>query len=831
MEPLHVRNFRIPVFVFVGWILLLEFPGSSDLVRSPYSGLETENLVVQNVRAAGPNAGADIRRGDVIVAVDGRPVRNYNHLRHLIRQNTTHAPQAYAFDRDGKPVTVRVNYVQIPASIVYRRFASLVVGFTFLLMGLFVLLRRFDSVGILFSLNCAIFAYFLSDHPVAPSAFLQIATELFQDAVMLAFPAVFLHFFLVFHDRPRGISRRTRVRRAVALYTLPVVLYAVSAYFAIRSFLLISPPSAAVDLILTASTLYMSAYLIASLFVFIRNYRSSSRAQKQKLRIAIAGTTIGILPFLATTVWRQIATGSNTPLEFISVLALSFISISFAYAILKHGAIELNIVLRRSLGYAFLAGTIVVTYYGVVNLLGDFLQKEFTLGSTSSTVFSMITILIIALIFAPARNIIQRVVDRLFRKDDYDYKHEVLEFGRRLSRKLKRKEIRDYFCERAGTLLGVTFIAYYTPRTGGGEWTLEHTCGDAPDLPPLFPIDSLLGRYFSRYKKPLMVEYLDYSWGRRNLDATSTGFLDSSRAAVCVPVMTSDSTIAAVVLGAKSSGRLYTRTDSLLLERFAAQLALVLENAELHEATIEQERLKNELMLAREIQLSLLPKDSPHHPAIEMEGRMASSDEVGGDYFDYFELESDRIGVCIGDVNGHGVPAAMLMSSIQAVFKNLALKDRMNPSDLVSELNHYLCGSAKNDQFATFFYGILDLSDSTFTYANAGHCPALLLKPAYADRLGEGGMPLGVNRAQVYREGTARVESGDMLCLYTDGVTEQTGENEQEFGESGLIDFLRANRNLPLSQLQDTLFARVLDFGQGVQHDDVTCIIAHHNAV
>ncbi|MEE9271532.1 MAG: SpoIIE family protein phosphatase [Candidatus Krumholzibacteria bacterium] len=830
MEPLHVQKLRIPVLLFMGGIVLLTFPGSRDLIQSPYSGIETQNLVVQNIQALGPNADAGIRRGDLIVSVQGTPVRNRNHLRHLIRPNTAFAPQGYTFDRDGRTVAVQVRYTRIPAAIVNRHFASVLVGFTFLVMGLLVLLRRADSVGILFSVNCAIFAYFLSDKPVPPSTFLQLSGELFHDLVMLGFPAVFLHFFLVFHDRPHSLGRRARVRRAVAIYTLPAVIYIVSSFFAVRSFLLLPASQLAVQFIIIASTLYMAVYLITSLVVFIRNYRASSRAQKQKLRIAITGTTVGILPFLGTTVWRQIATGTNTPLEFVSVLSLSFISISFAYTILKHGAIELNIVLRRSLGYAFLAGIIVATYYGVVDLLGNFLKQEFTLSSAMSTAFSMVTIVILALLLAPARSMVLRVVDRLFRRNDYDYMHEVLEFGRQLSKKLKKTEIRDLFCERVTALLDVSFLACYTPNGEDSDWRLDHVCGEAASAPELFPRGSLLDRYFSRYKKPLMVEYLDYDWGRRHLDRTSTDFLRSSRAAVCLPVVASETIIGAVVLGAKNSGRLYTQTDSLLLERFAAQLGLVLENAALHEATVEQERLKSEVMLAREIQLSLLPKESPRHPAIEFLGKMTSSEEVGGDYFDYFALGSDRFGVCIGDVNGHGVPAAMLMSSIQAVFKNLAVKDKMNPGELVTELNRYLCGNGKDDQFATFFYGTVDMVDSTFTYSNAGHCPALLLKRSYADRLGEGGMPLGVDAGQTYQEGRTRIEPGDTLCLYTDGIIEQTNPDDEEFGENGLIEFLRANRNLPLSRLQEMLFARVLAFGRGVHHDDVTCIIAHHKA-
>jgi sigma-B regulation protein RsbU (phosphoserine phosphatase) len=283
-----------------------------------------------------------------------------------------------------------------------------------------------------------------------------------------------------------------------------------------------------------------------------------------------------------------------------------------------------------------------------------------------------------------------------------------------------------------------------------------------------------------------------------------------------------------IVVGAKRSGLLYSRTDSELLETFSEHLGLVLENAELHEATIEQERLKNEVLLAREIQLNLLPKAPPKHERLELHGRMESSVEVGGDYYDFFDVARDRIGVVIGDVSGKGVPAAMLVASLQAVFKNLAHRDRMTPSQVMEELNRYLCGAAKAGQYATIFYGIFELDTSTFTFCNAGHCPALLVRPGYADRLGEGGLVLGIDPAHRYEEGRVRIDGGDTICFYTDGITEQMGAKGQEYGERRLIDFLRANRNLPLGSLQESLFASVLAFGEGRQDDDITVIIARY---
>jgi sigma-B regulation protein RsbU (phosphoserine phosphatase) len=172
----------------------------------------------------------------------------------------------------------------------------------------------------------------------------------------------------------------------------------------------------------------------------------------------------------------------------------------------------------------------------------------------------------------------------------------------------------------------------------------------------------------------------------------------------------------------------------------------------------------------------------------------------------------------------------MLMSSLQAVFKNLAMRDRMHPSDVMNEVNKYLCSNGKPEQFATFFYGILDLENSTFTFCNAGHCPALLVKRDYVDRLGEGGMILGIEPAKRYAEGRVRIDPGDVICLYTDGVTEQTNAGGDQFGETGLIEFLRANKNRPLSDLQESLFASILAFGNGRQDDDITNVITRYKA-
>jgi sigma-B regulation protein RsbU (phosphoserine phosphatase) len=786
------------------------------------------NLVVQNVAPDGPNSASAIHRGDEILAVSGERARNLNHLRYLVSRNTSLAPQDYTLRRGNDHIVETVRYGPVPASQVYRRFAVLLVAFTFLVMAVLVLVRRGDQIGTLFALNCAILAFFLSDRPILGTTWLQLGGELLEDALILAFPATFLHFFLVFHDRPNRPHRRAHVGRSATLYLIPALLYAVGTILTTRQFAGQPTSPVLVRSILTASTVYMAIFLLSSLVIFVRNYRGSSMALRQKLRIAILGTVVGIVPFLAMIVWRQISTAPHTAWEFVSACALSFVSISFGYAILKHGVIELNIVVRKSLVYAILTGALIASYYTLANLLGDYLTNQF---NVRAPYFSIVTILLLAVIFAPVTEAVQRLSDRVLFRKDYDYAQEVVEFNRQLSKKLKRSDILECFFHRTDTLLKASYTAFYSYTGGDREWIIEKVKANGYNLPAAFPRESLLGRYLTRYKRPLMVEYLDRLWGRRHLDKRSEQFLDESRAAVCVPLWSVDSLFGLAVLGPKRSGQLYTQTDSNLLERMAEHLGLVLENTALHEAALEQERLKNELLLAREIQMRLLPETPPQHARVKILGRMVTSAEVGGDYFDYFMLDDHRIGVGIGDGTGKGVPAAMLMSSLQAVFKNLALRDRLGPAELLGELNRHLCGSTRSDQFATFFYGILDTNESVFTFSNAGHCPALLCKGDYTDRLGEGGIPLGIDAAHVYQEGRVRVERGDILCLHTDGVSEQSDADGEPFAEERLLTLLHANKNLPLSELQELLFATVTTFGGGRQDDDATVIIAsYHDA-
>ncbi len=806
--------FRPLLLVFVLAIVVLEFPGARERLESPYSGIRTQNLVVQSVEADGPNVASGIAAGDEIVAIDGHRLRNRLHLQHLVASNHDFRPQQYELRRGDEILRATLQYTVVPRRTLMDSAALLVVALLFLGVGLWVYLRRADAVATLFAINCTLLAVFLTDRPSTQNPFWQLGGELISDALILLFPATLLHFFLRFPERAARQGRR----RTPWLYLAPAIIFASSAVVATRHFQFMPTPASASSLVLAASTLYFVAYVLASLVVFVRAYRTSPRAQKAKLRVVIAGTLAGILPFLATTL-RATIWPEHTTVRV--ALLLGFVPLSFGYAILKHGAIELNAVVRKSLVYAVLTGILVAGYYIIVQSLGTYLSREFGVSEYAWLPFAVFAL---AVAFAPVRERVQGAVDRLFYRTDYIYRQEVVDFGRSLARTLSRDEILDQFLRRVDTLLHPSFAVVYL-RDGSRELARARTDGPAPDTPETFAADAFLGRYLTRFRTPLPVEYLDPSWERPRLDAESRALLSVPGLAVCVPIAAPDRLIGMVLLGQRRSGLVYRRADNELLETFADQVGLVMENADLIQSSIEQERLKSEVMLARDIQQALLPETPPRMRDIEIRGRMVSSTEVGGDYFDYFALDGERVVVAIGDVSGKGVPAAMLMASLQAVFKNRALKGDLPPGELNRELNDFLVEHAKPGQFATFFCGILDVPRATLTFSSAGQCPALLATGGFVDRLANGGTVLGARHTQDYAEGTVAFRPGDLLLLYTDGIIEQRSPGGDFYGEERLVDFLRANRNLPPADLQNALLDDVLAFGQGTQEDDITSVI------
>jgi serine phosphatase RsbU (regulator of sigma subunit) len=271
----------------------------------------------------------------------------------------------------------------------------------------------------------------------------------------------------------------------------------------------------------------------------------------------------------------------------------------------------------------------------------------------------------------------------------------------------------------------------------------------------------------------------------------------------------------------------FPESDRRTLELLANQAAIALDNAELHRQGLEKERLEHEIVLASEIQKRILPKGVPDVPGFDLAGWNRPARHVGGDYFDFLPLpDADHLGVVVGDVSGKGVSAALLVSTLHSALRLLAERMGILP-ELFFRLNRHILDSSAPNRFITLFVAELDPATGELSYLNAGHNPGVLLRRSGAiERLGSGGLPLGLMPGGSWRLERLALAPGDLLCLYSDGITEATRPDDDEFGLERLEALLEAGRTLPIDELVARIGDAVFDFSEGLpQGDDQTVLL------
>ena len=229
--------------------------------------------------------------------------------------------------------------------------------------------------------------------------------------------------------------------------------------------------------------------------------------------------------------------------------------------------------------------------------------------------------------------------------------------------------------------------------------------------------------------------------------------------------------------------------------------------------------------MAHDIQIKLLPKEAPNIEGYDIAGLSIAAVEVGGDYYDFISIDSDRLAVCLGDVSGKGMPAALLMANLQATLRGQTVSGA-TPSDCLGRSNELLYGSTDAEKYATLFLGVLEPESGRFCYSNAGHNHPML----FGDRgspqlLGTGGIPLGMLPQMAYEEGVVTIEPGQLLLIYSDGASEAMNDDEEEYGEERLVGFAAGHRSMSSQALLEAIVEDVqAHAGEAPQMDDITLV-------
>jgi sigma-B regulation protein RsbU (phosphoserine phosphatase) len=406
----------------------------------------------------------------------------------------------------------------------------------------------------------------------------------------------------------------------------------------------------------------------------------------------------------------------------------------------------------------------------------------------------------------------------------------LLDVSNQLLRRLDLDDVMSYVVQEARRLLRADACALLlpgeTPDTlvfgAATGWRADPVANGypVPDAPGAGPSGVM------RTQKPLLVEDIAASDGAtcRAEWLRSEGF----RGHAVVPLVVDGHSIGVLMLDARQP-RLLDQDEVRFLRLMANQASIAIETARLHGEELERQRLEQELSVSRQVQLDLLPQECPDVPGWQFAAGYHAARQLGGDFYDFFDLPIDpgRLGVVIADVVDKGVPAALFMALSRAVMRSAALDHRC-PSDTLAQANALILSDGRGGQFVTAFYAALDTGTGRLTYVNAGHNRPLWVKAGSGEiqELAARGIALGVVEEVELEERELDLAPGDLLVLYTDGVTEAMDTQGQPFGQARLEEVLAANREGSAEQILAAVEEAVQAFaGKAPQSDDLTLLV------
>lgn len=309
------------------------------------------------------------------------------------------------------------------------------------------------------------------------------------------------------------------------------------------------------------------------------------------------------------------------------------------------------------------------------------------------------------------------------------------------------------------------------------------------------------------------------------IDPVYVNARDRTRSEMVAPIISNDEVIGVFDLESDELNA-YSDDDLQVLMLLASQVAIIIEKVMLHEQLIEKKRLEGQLEVARQVQLELLPPNDPELEGFDISAYNFPTEEVSGDYYDWVRIYDDQIGLVIADVAGKGVPAALLMVFLRA---SLRAATHIGYATHISmaKVNYLLWESIERNQFITAFYGILDASNRTLSYSNAGHNPPLLIDVQGETRFIERGeQPLGMFRETRYHQYYHTFKPGEIMVLYTDGVTEAGSPDGEEYGRDRLASAVKAGAELNSRDLIGHLHRSVNEWTKGLGwNDDATFFV------
>ncbi len=686
-----------------------------------------------------------------------------------------------------------------------------------LLIGYVVLLRRpRQRQAALFFLTLWIYAvYMLSATNVSQHmpwwTILGEWRNTVAEAAFMLFLPMLLHFLLVF---PEEWFMKHRPGLRLALVYLPYILLTVSGY-------ILSNYSLFDDMRIYATTvdiLYAVTPIVGLFILRGSRLRVTAPLNLRVIRVVRAGLvafTIGFILLILLNhlyVFYDILVPGAIEMRLVSLLLVTLaLPVSFWYALLRYGFLDVHILFKRTTLYVILSAVIIVVFIVLFSFL-DAAIDEFTTMDT--LLVSVIVTAVIAIFVGLAKGRLEDSLNRSLFQDEYRRREALRKVSRELLNILEPDAILQTLVNELRGILQVEFVSALESdgvgiaRTLAGDRLPEELIARLAEQPGLF----------SSVEKGTVLNLTMIPGGSA---------LQQLNAFFCISA--ENGSRICILVGKKKSGRTLGNEELTELQTLAEHATLGWKNAMLSEHMREKERIKQDVLIAQHIQTAMLPSRTPESEVFEVAAITLPAREVGGDFYDYLPFKDGMLGIVVGDVSDKGVSAAMIMASTISTVRFAAEIDN-SPRAILESANRRLFRDTYRQMFSAVCFAVLDERTLEMRFTNAGLPKPLLVRDgeAFLIEWSENGshFPLGMVPDTEYHEESLLLQPGDVLVLYTDGIIESTDGRDEEFGIRRLRDTVR---EMATRSAQDILFQIITSaqehHGTMEQSDDITMMV------
>lgn len=573
--------------------------------------------------------------------------------------------------------------------------------------------------------------------------------------------------------------------------------------------------------------LWLTINFNVAMFVLRHSIRRAPNAYiKKQAQIMAHGATLTLSIPLVVYFLPYLFTGNTLPYAEFTLLLLILWPVTLAYVIIKHRFMDIQVIVKRGVSYAIVSGIVIAVYFLLVLGAGQLLLR---LTGLQNQFMTIIATLLIAALFNPLKNWVQKFLDRRFYSSRFLQREAIRHFGHQLVNIVDFATLVDLLKNFLVEKLQIRPVALFMHEENKPHWRVRVTSDTALlDLPEFKPADKII-KLLQERQQLVDLSSLEEQIGE--ISAEEKSRLRKLQAELVLPILSKNNLVGLLTLGSKAGNESYYKEDLELLATLGDQINISFENALLTEKLREQDRLKKELEIARRIQLSSLPQADPQIPGLEITGVSIPALEVGGDYYDYLNFTDGRFGVVIGDVSGKGTSAALYMSQLKGMLQAGARHHR-SLKDLVIEVNAITYQSFTAQSFITLMCGAFDVSARQLSLVRAGHLP--LIHYSAHEKICRQHVPkglgLGLENGPIFKHELEEMNlafgPGDVFVFYTDGLSEAQNTQGQELETAWVETIIQENGYTSAVDLRKKITTQLHQLTTAeAPRDDMTLIV------